>query len=731
MDAKRTSGSFVVRLLLFFLLAAGGLAPGGARAAPPGQATVVVTLRERADLAALRTLPRAERRRAILDGLRSLSARSQLGLRVLLAVRRAQGQVSAVTPLWISNALSVTATPAVIQELAAHPAVLTVAPDEVPVIPSATAASPTGWNVTAVDAPALWGGGLSGQGVVVASLDTGVDVYHPDLATRWRGGSNSWFDPYGQHPSPYDPSGHGTWTMGLMVGGDASGATIGVAPDARWISAKIFDDSGRATATAIHQAFQWILDPDGDPATDDAPQVVNNSWSYGLPGCNLEFQRDLQALVAAGIAPVFASGNFGPYPDTSTSPANYPEAISVGAVTSSDTIYSSSSRGPSRCTGATYPSVVAPGVGVTTTDLFSFYTTVSGSSVATPHVSGVLALLVEAYPDEPVERLALALQRSAWDLGSAGPDNTFGSGLVAARTAFDDLAAAPPPTPPSATGDAYAAVAGTPLSMAAPGVLANDTSPSGAPLTAVLVTTPAHGTLTLRADGGFDYTGAVGYAGPDGFSYQASDGTLSSAAAAVALDVAPPPSPPVAGDDAYSVVGGSSATFGAPGVLANDSDPAGRPLTASLVSSTTHGQLLFQADGGFSYTPSAGYAGADGFSYLASNGSVQSTVATVSITVTPPPNRPPVALDDAATTRVGSSVTIKVLANDSDPEGALVPGTVTIVAKPASGTAVRNANGTVTYTPARRFKGNDAFTYSVKDAAGAASNTATVRVKVQ
>ena len=140
-----------------------------------------------------------------------------------------------------------------------------------------------------------------------------MDVNHPDLAGRWRGGPNSLVRPL--RPAPHDPtdvSGHGTATMGVMVGGDAGGTSIGMAPGATWIAAKIFNDAGSATATAIHSAMQWVLDPDGDPATADAPQVVNNSWAYGTPGCNLAFQPDLQALRAAEIVPVFAAGNYGP-----------------------------------------------------------------------------------------------------------------------------------------------------------------------------------------------------------------------------------------------------------------------------------------------------------------------------------------------------------------------------------------------------------------------------------
>ncbi len=127
---------------------------------------------------------------------------------------------------------------------------------------------------------------------------------------------------------------------------------------------------------AIHLGFQWLLDPDGNPATADAPQVVNNSWSYGSPGCNLEFQNDLKSLRLVGILPVFAAGNYGPNSSTSVSPANYPEAFAVGAVDNSGALQTYSSRGPSACgeSSSIYPELVAPGANITTTDLYGLYT---------------------------------------------------------------------------------------------------------------------------------------------------------------------------------------------------------------------------------------------------------------------------------------------------------------------------------------------------------------------
>ena len=112
-----------------------------------------------------------------------------------------------------------------------------------------------------------------------------------------------------------------------------TGSQVGTAPGASWIAARVFDDAGASTLSGLHAAFQWLLDPDGDPATDDAPDVVNASWVLGsAPSCNLALQPDVQALRAAGILPVFAAGNFGSGASSSASPANYPESCSVGAV---------------------------------------------------------------------------------------------------------------------------------------------------------------------------------------------------------------------------------------------------------------------------------------------------------------------------------------------------------------------------------------------------------------
>ncbi|MGC9347852.1 MAG: S8 family serine peptidase, partial [Anaerolineae bacterium] len=305
----------------------------------------------------------------------------------------------------------------------------------------------TAENIELLGVPALWELGLTGEGIVVATMDTGVDETHPDLAERWRGGSSSWFDPYGEHPTdPTDLNGHGTWVTGIMVAGDKSGTTLGVAPDARWIGVKIFPDRASPTRSAIHAGYQWLLDPDGDPTTADAPHVVVNAWSIAAVECDLEFQPDLSALRAIGILPVFAAGNYGPTEDTDVSPANNPAAFAVGATDNDDQIYLYSSRGPSTCgeqEATIYPEIVAPGVDITTTGRSASYITESGTSFAAPHVAGALALLLSAYPELSAEKQAALLTAKARDLGEPGADDVFGYGRLDAHAAY--VAYEPPP----------------------------------------------------------------------------------------------------------------------------------------------------------------------------------------------------------------------------------------------------------------------------------------------
>jgi hypothetical protein len=415
-----------------------------AQAASAAQVRVIVTLRDQADLSTVRSSDPTLRRQQTVALLKAAVGGPARAKANAVAMRAAAGEaVSDITPFWIFNGFAITASPSVIARLAASPDVLRITPDEIDLAPAGApaAVADAAANLSVVRAPALWSLGWRGQGVVVASLDTGVDVNHPDLASSWRGGANSWFDPFDQHPLlPSDPNGHGTWTMGVMVGGSTSGTAIGVAPAAKWIAARIFDDSGRSSATAVHRAYQWLLDPDGDPATDDAPDVVNNSWTFTSSGCHLEFERDLLALRAAKILPIFAAGNSGPGPGTSLSPGNNPSAFAVGATDDSGEIYSGSSRGPSSCDGSLFPEITAPGVGIHSSSPNGAYLDSTGTSLAAPHVTGVLAVLLSAYRNLPVEQQQAALSAGATDLGPLGVDNVFGAGRLNGLASYTWLA---------------------------------------------------------------------------------------------------------------------------------------------------------------------------------------------------------------------------------------------------------------------------------------------------
>lgn len=443
------------------MLLAAWPAVGAARpASVAGGKTSAVIVRMRGELEQVDArLERKARRRQLLGALHHRAERHGPGLEAWL---RKNGAVR-VESLWAINALRVELPAELLEALRAHPAVASVSPDVAVTMSTgqSSALSAGAWNVAAVQAPAVWGLGFTGQGVVVASLDTGVDALHPDLSARYRGGAGAWYDPHAQHASPYDADGHGTQALGVIVGEDASGQSIGVAPGAQWIAAKVFDDAGSTTYARIHQALQWLLDPDGDPNTDDAPDIASNAWGLiGTSGtCMTEFDADLVTLRTAGVLVVFAAGNSGPAAGSSLSPANNGSALAVGSLDINDAIGSQSSRGPSACDGSVYPHLSAPGEAVTTADLtfnglFPFsYATVSGTSFAVGHVAGVAALLKSAAPAATLSDLEQAMLGGAVDLGASGPDNTFGAGRVDAIAAYAQLTGGGGPV--DADGDGY------------------------------------------------------------------------------------------------------------------------------------------------------------------------------------------------------------------------------------------------------------------------------------
>jgi serine protease AprX len=385
------------------------------------------------------TQRRTLKRTMIVHRLKDRAIRSR---QPVLEWLRQNGHSGEMTRLWSINAVSGSIPANLVPRLASLKGVDTVVFDAVlqGPVPAAVPTAPTNWNLDAIGVADVWNLGYTGQGVVVGSMDSGVDATHPDLATRYRGGSNSWFDPYAQHVEPFDSTGHGTQVMGLIVGGEDGGFQIGVAPDAEWISAKIFDDANEAPLSAIHQAFQWMLDPDDNPNTDDAPDIVNNSWVLAntINECNTEFTGDIDLLREAEIAVVFSGGNFGPDANTSVTPANDVGSLPVGSVNEQGTISTFSSRGANACDGGIYPHLVAPGDNLLTAEPApALYNVVSGTSYSAAHVSGAMAVLKSAFPDATASELGSSLTETAIDLGDVGPDDTYGYGLVNIPGAYD------------------------------------------------------------------------------------------------------------------------------------------------------------------------------------------------------------------------------------------------------------------------------------------------------
>lgn len=282
---------------------------------------------------------------------------------------------------------------------------------------------------------------------------------------------------------------------------------------------------------------------------------------------------------------------------------------------------------------------------------------------------------------------------------------------------------------PVANDDSFVLIAGHTLTIGPGGVLANDADVEPGPLAAVLVAGPAHGMLSLAADGSFTYTPAAGFVGTDGFLYQAVDAGGLAATATVMLLVQAPNLPPMGTPDSYAMAeDGVLAVSAAQGVLANDSDPEGSAMAALLAGGPMHGQLSLNTNGSFVYRPNADWHGTDSFTYRPTDGSAIGAPVSVTITVSPV-NDAPIARSDSFVLTEDSSLAVAapgVLANDSDGDGDAL--SVALVSGPARGRLAWSGDGGFHYTPEPDFFGTDSFTYRVSD--GALSATTTVHLVV-
>ncbi len=463
-----------------------------------GKATFWVRMKGAADLSgARRAATKQAKAELVVESKTERAESAQRSLRKLLDARSAD-----YTSYWIVNAVRVTADEKLATEIAKLPEVETIAPVRTLSLPKpdkATAEARVNaveWNIDRIGAPRVWSEtGNRGEGIVVATIDSGAQFDHPELAASYRGKNPdgtvthdyNWFDPARVCPTsaPCDNNGHGTHVMGTMVGANG----IGVAPGARWIAAKGCELS-TCTDASLLAAGQWILAPTDaagqNPRPDLAPDIVNNSW--GGDGYDPWYKETVEAWVAAGIFPAFANGNEGPACDTSGSPGQYVISYSAGGFDVNNAVYARSSKGEGEG-GEIKPNIAAPAVNVRSSTPGGTYDSYTGTSMASPHVAATVALIWSASPalQGDVANTRPLLDSTAVDVndtscgGTAADNNVWGEGRL----------------------DAYAAVNAAPRGET--GDLSGTVTSGGAPLAGatVTVTGAVTRTVTTGADGAY------------------------------------------------------------------------------------------------------------------------------------------------------------------------------------------------------------------------------------
>ncbi|MBI1745781.1 MAG: S8 family serine peptidase [Acidobacteria bacterium] len=374
------------------------------------------------------------------------------------------------TSYWIVNTVKVTTKDLrLIEELAGHTDVEYLKADELLQIPDPISGSAEPkiqgieWGISKIRAPEVWQQfNIRGEGIVVANIDTGVKYDHPALVRQYRGNlgggrfdhNYNWFDPSRicSPGTPCDNNGHGSHTMGTIVGddGDPGPNQIGVAPRAKWIAVKGCESISCSTS-ALLSSGQWVLEPTDlngqNPRRDLRPHVVNNSWGSGS-GSDPFYRELVVNWRNAGIFPAFANGNPGSACGRVGVPGAYPESFGVGATDSNDNIAGFSARGPAAAFGnIVKPQASAPGVNVRSAWNNGNYNTESGTSMATPHVAGTVALMWSSNPAivGDISTTSEILQttarfRSSTQCGAAGPpNNVYGWGIIDALGAVQEV----------------------------------------------------------------------------------------------------------------------------------------------------------------------------------------------------------------------------------------------------------------------------------------------------
>ncbi|GAA0710111.1 S8 family serine peptidase [Dokdonella soli] len=407
-------------------------------------------------------------RRALVDTLRARASTQQADLHAWLDARRVEYRA-----YWIANMVWARLSAADLAALAqrdnvarveSNPRIAAQLPQTTPAMaPVPDAIEAIGPGISKIRAPDVWAAGFTGQGVVIAGQDTGYQWDHPALKPHYRGWSGTtashdynWHDSIhdstgnscgNDAAAPCDDHGHGTHTAGTFAGDDGAGNQIGVAPGAKWIGCRNMD-AGTGTPARYIECMQWLLAPTDhsgqNPNPALAPDIVSNSW--GCPtaappageGCTPAdiLKQAVDNLVAGGIFFAAAAANDGPSCSTITAPpAIYDASFVVGATDNSDRIAGFSSRGPVSGVTKIRPDASAPGVSIRSSIPGNSYGSMSGTSMATPHVAGAAALLMSVNPalkGHP-DQVAALLRNTAVTAGVTDPSNTGCGGLTMAN----------------------------------------------------------------------------------------------------------------------------------------------------------------------------------------------------------------------------------------------------------------------------------------------------------
>ncbi|MFE5912690.1 S8 family serine peptidase [Streptomyces wedmorensis] len=510
-----------------------------------GEAAFFVVMKDQADLTGIREKRgHGVRTRAAYGALKEKAERAQGSLVDFLDKERV-GHES----FWIANAVKVTGDEQLVRKLSQRDDVARIVKEQryeldetesavLDAAPAVEDGTPE-WGVKDVKADQVWSQyDDRGEGIVIANIDSGVQYDHPALVRNYRGDNGdgsfthdyNWYDPTGQcqTAAPCDNNGHGTHTMGTMVGTGG----IGVAPKATWIAAKGCEDKSCSDSSLL-KAGQWILAPTDhngeNPRPDLAPDIVNNSWGGG----DTTFYQDIvEAWNAAGIFEAFASGNDGDGTTCSTghAPGSQAPAYGVGAHDVNGKIANFSGFGPSLVDGSMKPNISAPGVNIRSTWPGSTYKAINGTSMATPHVAGAVALLWSAAPSliGDIDGTRALLNDGAVDVddthcgGTADANNVWGEGRLDILASVDKA----PHTAATVTGRITHEATGAALS----GI----TVKASGVATSRSVTTTADGAYRLTLPAGVYDFSAEGY----GYAATRASGVEAAVGQALAQDFA-------------------------------------------------------------------------------------------------------------------------------------------------------------------------------------------------